>query len=459
MRHATLSPSSLGAIEKCPGRPAAIATLGPDRQTGDSPAAARGTLLHDLAVKCVTDPGAYIAGRMVGALFPLSTGAYELTQDDALAVQMAVTYYQDREQLYGAPGQYEVKVYPGAAAHLDSFNPSTGVYDRAPVDYSEVCYGTADAVFQGAGVLEVVDLKFGRILVPENSLQLVAYALGALKDIELTPETAVQRVRTTIVQPGGVGQRIRTKEWTLDEMMEQALRLGRVCEAALAKAPVRIPGEAQCRFCEFKPRCPEHVGAMGQAIELSLAGEPSTTETSTHTEDVVTNLSISETLVQALTGDDDAMTMESMLGVLESAPMLRSWLKSIEERLLTLAMSGAEVPGMKVVQGNGRRIWGIEEDALLKKMGNWSRIGEDGKTAGKLKREEYTEVKVISAPQAEKRIKPLVSARTWSSIEGLITKQPGAPVLVPVTDNRTPLRMDVDDALGGDEEADLSFLS
>jgi len=456
MAHALLAPSSLDATEKCPGRAAAIALLPASTGGRSSPAAARGTLLHDLLVKCVEQPNVYVARNMVGAKFPTEAGAYTLTDDDAAALQMVVTYYQTQEAAYGAPGQYEVGVSPGAAAHVMGYDIETGGVTPAPVDYSKECNGTADAVFHGRGYLEVADAKFGRVDVREDSMQVVAYALGALKTIELTPETAVQRVRTTIVQPNGTGQRIRTREWELDELMEQAVRLGNICEAALAPDAPRIPGEYQCRWCDYKPLCPEHAAAMGKVVDDLLDAAPTVNH---HPTENTNTMNISELLTQALSGDDDALSTEAMVAVLEAAPMLRSWLTSVEQRLLDLALSGTEVPGMKVVQGSGKRVWSIAEDELLKKMGNWGRIGEDGKVSGKLKREDYTEVKVLSAPQAEKRIKPLVTPKTWANIEQLIIKQPGKPTLVPITDNRPPLRLTADEALGGEEEVDLSFLS
>lgn len=156
---------------------------------------------------------------------------------------------------------------------------------------------------------------------------------------------------------------------------------------------------------------------------------------------------LTDKLVEALTGDSATLSSEAKAAVLTAAPMLRAWLKDIEAEALKEALRGAPPPGFKVVEGRGSRGWDLPDDALLKKLKNLNRLDEEGKTAGRLKKDDYLIEKVVSPAQAETRIKPVVTSRVWENVEKLITRTPGAPTLAPESDTRPALRLNVDEAL------------
>jgi hypothetical protein len=62
------------------------------------------------------------------------------------------------------------------------------------------------------------------------------------------------------------------------------------------------------------------------------------------------------------------MTTEDFKKVLEMAPMIRNFLKSVEEEALLRLKKGATIPGFKLGVGNSRREWKLEEEQLTKKF-------------------------------------------------------------------------------------------
>lgn len=135
------------------------------RKDEPSPYADRGTAMHAVAARCLTEH--YRASKYVGDQIPVHKEGneprhVEFTDDMAVQVQEYVDC-------------------------LRNFAIGKTLMVEQAVDFSDIVgqpdqFGTADGiVVDEAGELTIVDLKTGfRGVDPENNTQLMTYALGAL---------------------------------------------------------------------------------------------------------------------------------------------------------------------------------------------------------------------------------------------------------------------------------------
>lgn len=439
--HATLAPSGAYRWVACPGSVRLTASL-PEGPEAPSKDADWGTACHQALAECLEgdfSPQALV-GKDVTVEHDPPYGPYihRFTQEDADNIRHAYEYVRSRIAEYG-PGTLvliEEKVFPGANFHTLQLDTDTlelrpqPVLDRndQPV-FADICWGSPDIVLIGGGYIEIIDYKNGQRHVDEvENLQTLLYMLGAMR--EVTVEQAPQRARLTIVQPRSrekPDQPVRTWEFPKDgdntsldmQVLDYAVKFGEAAEEAVFGSDPRLQVGDHCDFCPAKAICPAHTKVVAEA----LAGDMS---------------SLDGGLIEALSQEPGSLTAEQRAHVLDSEEMIRSWLKAVKAHALKLAQRGTPTPGYKLVRGRrGDRKWGVPEEELVAKFRNFSRVGDDGKASGgKLKKDEYLETRLLSPAQAEKRIKPLVSARTWNNIEQFIERPEGALTLAPATDPR-----------------------
>lgn len=120
----------------------------------------------------------------------------------------------------------------------------------------------------------------------------------------------------------------------------------------------------------------------------------------------------------------EAMSLEDMVSVALRAGDIRKWLKDIEEALIDLAYEkGANVPGLKVVRGSGRR--SIKDtDAFLKALEDGGFIIDGLATQT---------TKLASISTIERKLKVKLEDSPGSAF---VTKSPGSLMLVPEEDPR-----------------------
>ena len=115
-------------------------------------------------------------------------------------------------------------------------------------------FGTVDCTIIADGIMEVIDLKYGKGVKVDavGNPQLRLYAAGMYLDQSLFYK--IDKVRMTIVQPR-LGS-VSTEELTTDELMMW------IDEEVKPKAALAfkgegeyVPGESQCRFCKAKTLC------------------------------------------------------------------------------------------------------------------------------------------------------------------------------------------------------------
>lgn len=249
-------------------------------------------------------------------------------------------------------------------------------------------FGTGDAIIIAEGVLEIVDLKFGKgvRVSADHNKQMMLYALGALDMFNFIYD--IHTVRMTIYQP----RLDNVSEW---EISTEELELWGVNDLKpLAQKAFAGDGEyvagTHCKFCKAKAQC------------KALAAY---------------NMSLAKYDFQ----DAALLTPSDIADVLSQADQFKSWITSVEEYALQAALEGENFPGFKLVEGRSVRRY--SDETKIAEVLTSNGFGEDLIYDKKLK--------TITA------MEKLVTKKTFNALCGdLLIKPEGKPTLVHNTDPR-----------------------
>jgi len=235
LAHATLAPSSISRVIRCPG--SAI----PNAQAPSSSSfpAARGTAIHEMCEQLLKDrlDGVTLSDYWLGKTVELEGFAIEIGLEEIIIAETYVNYIRQRTEELNGKLLIEERVYLN--------------------EISDDCWGTADAVILGEGNRMVVaDLKSGNFPVDVNfNEQLMTYSLGALA--RWGDENTV--VEMTIIQPSKKSFHrdgpIRSFDIQAVDLVDWGFNILKpACEEAMDKDPSYNAGD-WCRFCAYKPDC------------------------------------------------------------------------------------------------------------------------------------------------------------------------------------------------------------
>lgn len=261
------------------------------------------------------------------------------------------------------------------------------------VDFSHIApeaFGTADAIVINGDAMHVIDLKYGKgipVSAVENT-QGILYALGALNDYGMIYN--IKAITLVIVQP----RLDNISEWTIsvDDLARWGERLKQAAELALTDNAPRTHGEKQCQWCRAKATCPT-LKNYAEGVILSQFDD----------------LNIK---------NPDTLTDGQLFDALEAKKLVNSWFEAVEQLVTDRLATGGAFAGYKLVEGRSNRAWADEQQAVTA-------------LADTLGADLYTR-KIISPTQAEK----VLGKSKVSMLDGLVTKPPGAPTLVPESDKR-----------------------
>lgn len=287
--------------------------------------------------------------------------------------------------------------------------------------------------------LQAHDLKYGRgvkVSAYKNE-QLALYALMAVEEYELVEE--FDSVRVVIHQP----RLDWLDEWTctreeLAAFKENAITAGKrsimIADGKIEATPGDYtPGDKQCRFCRGAATCP----ALAKKVFEGMIGE-------------VDDMAAIEVLPRLADCTDRAvitvLPTDELAEKMKLVPLAEIWARAVAGEVERRVLSGTPVAGYKQVEGDlGDRKWSDADEAekVLKSM--------------RLKQEQMYDMKLISPPKAEKLLKK-ESPRRWKSLQELIIRAPGKPVVVLESDKRPelvvkPLTEEVDDLDAGEDLA------
>ncbi|MGF7049124.1 hypothetical protein J2T13_003632 [Paenibacillus sp. DS2015] len=272
-------------------------------------------------------------------------------------------------------------------------------------------FGTGDVVIIADGVLEVIDLKYGKGVPVSafNNPQIRLYGLGAWHGYNYL--YGINEVRMTIAQP------------RLDSVSTDSMAIGDLIEWAESvvkpAAELAFAGEGDfkagdhCRWCKVKGNCRARADANMEALHYEFK-EPA------------------------------LLSLDEIGSILYVAQQLKVWAKDVEDYAFDQAKSGNRIPLWKLVEGRSNR-------AITDKDQAESALAADG-----------WDLDIIS-PRSLLGITALekvIGKKQFGDLLGdLIVKPPGKPVHVPETDKRPELNsLDEDFAGEGDWPETLDSL-
>ena len=267
---------------------------------------------------------------------------------------------------------------------------------EAKLDYSSWVpegFGTGDLVLITDGILEIVDLKFGRgvkVSAIDNS-QMRLYALGAINQFGYLYD--IETVRMTIHQPRL--DSVSTDEMPVDELTNWGEATIKPIAALAFKGEGAFqPGE-HCRFCKVKATCRARADENLKLAEHDFKKPP-------------------------------LLTDDEIVEILAAADELQSWISDVQAYALDQAVNhGREWPGFKLIEGRSYRRYADEAE-----------VAEVLVAAGFDEEEIYTK-SLLGITAMEK----LVGKKQFNEILGtLIIKPPGKPRLAPESDNRPAIK-------------------
>jgi len=253
-------------------------------------------------------------------------------------------------------------------------------------------YGTGDVVLIADGVMEVIDLKYGKG-VPVSAIgnpQIRLYALGALSGYSFLYD--IREVRMTIVQPRL--DSISTDTMTVDELLAWAEETVRPAAAQADAGEGEFKSGDHCRFCKVKGSCRARADANMAAVSYEFKNPA-------------------------------LLSLEEIGQILAIAEQLQSWAKEVQEYAFDQAVAGHVVPGWKLVEGRSNR-------SIADKDTAW-KVLEDAK----IEADKFLKPReLLGIGELEKR----VGKKELAALIGdLIVKPAGKPVLVVETDHRSAI--------------------
>ncbi len=372
--HAALAPSGSIRWMNCPGSIAmekqAEERLGPEKQ---SEWAAAGSAAHNLAEYCLTLER--FPAQLLGEKIYTDDHGEHYMVDQAMCDK--VLDYVNHCRTFKENG-YDV--------YIES---------KITLEPAMPVWGTADFVACKPKHLYVCDLKTGhnRVHARDNP-QLLIYGIGAW--IALNPLYEFETVTVAISQP----PLNHYDEFTLtkDELMTFVAKL-QVAVKAIDQFPEqRIPGEKQCQWCRARSFCPE--------------------------------LAASVTEVTAMVIDTADPTQLSL--AMASVPMVKAWIRGVEDAVKERVLNHKPVPGWKSVEGKkSARKWVDEEKVKTYLKG---RVKSFQKALCTVKFKTPTQVlKLLESDEVE------IKGKSPINLDKHIKQGSGAPTVVKEDDPRPAL--------------------
>ena len=366
-KHARLSASSAFRWINCPG---SVALSDQCPTPASSSYADEGTLAHAIGELKLRYANDEISKRQLNAkMKPLLQSEYYCGE-----MEEATGYYADAviEALEAAGEDAELMIEQQFS--LDRWVPEG--------------FGTSDAVVIGGGVIQVIDLKYGKGIKVDarNNPQLRLYGLGAANLFDSLYD--FDTVRMTIIQPRL--DHISTEELPLSELLAWAE------DDVKPRAQMAMDGTDYtavgdwCRFCPAKAVCRKRA-----EYNLSIAKDDFR--------------------------NPPLLSDEEIGEVLRRADELQHWVKDVGDYALEQALAGKQYDGWKLVEGRSVR-----------------KYADDLKVAEALKAAGYDEAmlyerKLYGISAMEKIVG---KKRLTETLGDLIMKPAGKPVLVPESDKR-----------------------
>lgn len=315
--HARLSASGSDRWINCPASPAL--EEGFPEQT--SSYAEEGTLAHEFAE------------LMIKVDLKLMAMDFYRTQIDELKKHPQY-YYEIQDEVkpycdYVKEQYAEAKRLDKAACILieQKFNLTKYVKDG---------FGTSDCGILQTGLLEIIDLKFGKgkEVRAENNSQLKYYALGFMQELTPIMVKKIKTVRLTIVQPRM--SNINSVDISLKELLDWGEDVLRPKALETENPDAKAIAGDWCQFCKARAKC-------RALYDLGM-------EIAKQDFDVIE--------------DPRLLNDKELLNAYESADFIKKWCDDVKDTVLKEAVNGKKWEGYKLVESRSTRQFSSEEKVI-----------------------------------------------------------------------------------------------
>jgi hypothetical protein len=370
MSHAVLSPSAASRWLSC--TPSARLELQFSDTSSDF--AREGTLAHALGEL-------QLCYATAGHVLPKGVALQRLgiASEDDIPAEMS-DYVDEYVALVTEKFTIAKKTAPDAILKIEE---SIDISDCVPE-----CFGTGDAIIITAGVIEIIDLKYGKGVEVSavNNKQMMLYALGCLYKYAWL--FGIHTVRMTIFQPR-IGN-ISEWECSADDIFSWGESIREKAVMAFNGEGEQVPG-SHCRFCKAKAVCK----------------------------------ALAEKSVEAAKTDFMLLDPNDLAALLPMIDTIKNWANAVEDYTLQEALNGTKYPGFKLVEGRS-----------IRKYSDETKVAQTLIENGFKKEQLYKDPELLNITALEK----LLTKKTFSALlSDLILKPQGKPALVPASDKRKEL--------------------
>lgn len=253
-------------------------------------------------------------------------------------------------------------------------------------------FGTGDVVLIADGVMEIIDLKYGKG-VPVSAIgnpQMRIYALGAYDAYGFLYD--INEIHMTIVQPRL--DSVSTDTIQVDELLEWAETVVKPAAALADAGEGEFQAGDHCRWCKVKGNCRARADANMAALTYEFK-------------------------------DPVLLSLDEVSSILFIADQLRAWAKDVKEYAFDQAKNGQAIPSWKLVEGRSNRAI-TDKDAAKAAL-----AAAQLDVAKYLKPQELLGIGDLEKKIGKKELGELIG--------DLIIKPQGKPVLVPDSDPRAEI--------------------
>jgi hypothetical protein len=259
------------------------------------------------------------------------------------------------------------------------------------LDFSEWVpdgFGTGDMVIIADGIIEIVDLKYGKG-VPVSAvgnIQMRLYALGAINEFQFLYD--IEKVKMTIVQPRL--DSISSDEMDIADLLKWAEEVLKPTAELAYKGEGEFCAGEHCGFCKARYTCKARADKNMELAKYDFQ-------------------------------DSELLSNDDIAEILSKVDDLAKWAKDIQDYALEQALNGTKYNGFKLVEGRSNRKW-TDEDKIGEIL-----IGQ-GFQENIIYTKKLTGISNMEAAIGKKEVVRLLG--------DYIIKPPGKPTLAPESDKR-----------------------
>jgi RecB family exonuclease len=260
------------------------------------------------------------------------------------------------------------------------------------VEIAEDVWGTVDACIMAPGKLTIIDLKtgHGKVDAADNT-QLLLYALGAFLEYDMLYD--FEEIEVCISQ-GRINHH-DSYIYSRDDIYEFEDQVRAATDAIATETDNYVTSDKGCQWCEARSHCP----ALAKQVH------------------------------DAASGDFRQMTVDALGDSLREVPMMKAWIKGVEDQVKCHLEKGDTIEGYKMVEGRRTRKW-IDQDYAIKYFRN--RVNKFQHT--------LFNFKFMSPAQVEKALKGEgVKIRGKVNMDKIVEFGGGQPTVAPEDDKRDAL--------------------